>query len=115
MREDVMEDPVTHKSSKNFFEFLANAVVEALEEIFGSVAAQAIINMIAELDHSSRESVLRDPKAIHIGLLGLFGKEGKMIERRILQILRENVEVQIDVDGDFLKELEKVALSYFML
>ncbi|RLG43949.1 MAG: hypothetical protein DRN92_08725 [Thermoproteota archaeon] len=116
MREDIMQDPVARKFNANFFEdMLANAVVETLEEILGSVATGAIIRMIAELNQSSRESALRDPKALHLGLLGLFGKEGKIIERRILQKLRNNVEAQIDVDGDFLEEIEKIGISYFML
>gem|GEM_PF-3188221 len=111
-----MEEPLTHNSSTNLFEdLLANAVVESLEEILGSVATKAIVRMIAELNQSSIESALRNPKAIHLGLLGLFGYGGKIIERRILQKLNDNIGIKIDENGDFLEEIERIKLSYFML
>jgi len=91
---------------------LAQAVVETLEEIIGSVAAEAIIRMIAELNQSSREMALRDPKALHIGLLGLFGIGGKIIERIILQKLMDSIEVKIDIEGNFLEEIEKLRSAY---
>jgi hypothetical protein len=96
----------------SFEDLLANAVVETLEEILGSVATDAIIRMIAELNQSSREIALRDPKALHIGLLGLFGTGGKIIERIILQKLMDSVEVEVDIEGNFLEEIEKLRSAY---
>jgi hypothetical protein len=94
---------------------LANAVIEALEEIFGRMTAEAIIHMIAELNQSSREIALRDPKAIHLALLGLFGDGAKIIERLILRKLKDRIEVRIDFQGDFLEEIERIKSFYYML
>jgi len=90
---------------------LANVVVETLEEILGSVATQAVIRMIAELNESSTEVALKDPKALHVGLLGLFGVGGKIIERVILQKLGDRADVEADLEGDFLKEIERIRSS----
>jgi len=95
-----------------FEDLLAKAVVETLEEILGSVATEAIVRMIAELNQSSIESALRNPKALHIGLLGLFGSGGKIIERVILQKLGDSIEVEIDLEGNFLEEIEKIKSAY---
>jgi len=95
-----------------FEDMLADAVVETLEEILGTVAAKAILRMIAELNQSSVEKALRDPRAIHLGLLGLFGTGGKIMERIILQKLGDSVEVEIDLEGDFLEEIEKIRSAY---
>ena len=100
------------KVHMSFEDMLANAVVETLEEILGNVATEAIIRMIAELNESSAEAALRDPKALHIGLLGLFGAGGKIIERVILQKLGDSIDVEIDLEGDFLREIEKIRSSY---
>ena len=95
-----------------FEDLLTKAVVETLEEILGSVATKAIVRMIAELNQSSIESALRNPKALHIGLLGLFGSGGKIIERVILQKLGDSIEVEIDLEGNFLEEIEKIKSAY---
>ncbi len=105
----------TLKVHTNFEDLLANAVVETLEEILGSVATEAIIRMIAELNESSAEVALRDPKALHIGLLGLFGSGGKIIERMILQKLGDTIDIEIDLEGDFLREVEKIKSAHSKL
>lgn len=100
------------RAQSSFEDMLANAVVETLEEILGSVATEAIIRMIAELNESTAQEALRDPKALHIGLLGLFGTGGKIIERVILQRLKDSVDVEVDLEGDFLREIEKIKSAY---
>lgn len=86
---------------------LADALTESLEEILGKVAAKAVICMIAELNKSSEEQAIRDPKAIHFGLMGLFGPGGRIIERMILQKLGRSLK-GIDVEGDFLDEMRRL-------
>jgi len=97
------------------YDILANAVLDTLQEIFGDAETLCIVHMIAELNQSSRERVLRDPKAIHFGLLGLFGVGGKIIERMILQKMLIDTEVRIDPEGNFLEEIEKIISSYLWI
>ena len=99
---------------KNFEDKLEKAVLEVLDEVFGLLQAEKIVYMMAKLNRTSRYEVLRDPKALNFGLLGLFGTGGKIIQRMILKKLRAYTEAEINIENDFLDEIEKIrsSLSY---
>jgi len=96
---------------KNFEDKLEKAVLEVLDEVFGLLQAEKIVYMMAELNRTSRYEVLRDPNALNFGLLGLFGTGGKIIQRMILKKLRAYTEAEINIENDFLDEIEKVRSS----
>ncbi len=98
--------------SYGFEDLLARKVVETLEEVLGEKVSRAIVSMMAELNQSSIEDTLRDPKAVHFGLLGLFGSGGLLLERIILQKLEDCVKVKINADANFLEEIEKIRSAY---
>jgi hypothetical protein len=92
-------------------DMLEEAVAEVLQEVFGRIAKEALIKMMADLSQHPERIALRDPKIINFCLLGLFGNGGKVLERMILLKLNENGFVEIDPYGDFLEELEKIGLG----
>jgi len=99
--------PTAILTAEDIFE---ETVAEVLQEVFGRIAKEALIRMMADLSQRPERTVLRDPKIINFCLLGLFGSGAKVLERMILLKLNENGFVEIDPYGDFLEELEKIGL-----
>lgn len=94
---------------------LVEAVNEGLESIF-DIAASSVLFFLEKNGSIKSRSNIENPEILAEGLESIFGFGAKIVEKKILEILRMKLQLpepkETQYDFEFAKEIEKVIELY---